>query len=69
MEPIAFSDIGLVADAPGDALVYAWRVEQLHRLGFSRAFAKKFAGVVEWREVATLIARGCPPDLALEIVR
>jgi hypothetical protein len=70
MEAILMSDAVLVENAIDRVnLVHAWRAEQLRRLGFSRAFAKKFAGVVDWHEIAALVARGCPPDLALEIVR
>jgi hypothetical protein len=28
-----------------------------------------FAGLVDWHEIAALVARGCPPELALEIAR
>jgi len=31
--------------------------------------AEKFAGVVDWHEIARLVERGCPPRLALEIAR
>jgi hypothetical protein len=49
--------------------VYSWRVEQLGRLGLSAVIADTFASFVDWHEVARLIQKGCPPDLALEIVR
>jgi hypothetical protein len=52
-----------------DALVYAWRLEQLLRLGIPRAFAEEFADRVDWHELERLVAHGCPPLLALEIVR
>jgi hypothetical protein len=38
-------------------------------LGLPRALAETFAGLVDWHEIAALVARGCPPNLALEIVR
>jgi hypothetical protein len=49
--------------------VRAWRVEQLRRLGLASALAVAFADVVDWHALAALIDRGCPPELALEIVR
>jgi hypothetical protein len=52
-----------------EALVRAWHVEQLRRLGLSRILAELFAGRVDWHELAALLARGCPLDLALEIAR
>jgi len=50
-------------------LVRVWRAEQLRRLGLSRFFADVFADVVDWHQFAALVRRGCPPMLALEIVR
>jgi hypothetical protein len=52
-----------------DAAVAAWRSEQLERLGISRYLAGFLATVVDWHEVAALVARGCPVELAVEIVR
>ena len=49
--------------------VYAWRVEQLARLGLSTVIADAVASLVDWHEVARLVQKGCPPYLALEIVR
>jgi hypothetical protein len=49
--------------------VHEWRAEQLLRLGFSTALARRFADIVDWHEVAALMKRGCRPALALEIVR
>ncbi len=70
MEPILISDAELVEDASDEELaVQAWRSEQLRRLGLSRILAETFAGLVDWHEVAGLVARGCSPELALEIAR
>ena len=69
MEPILISDAELVEDTHEELLIHAWRVEQLRRLGFARTLAETFAGLVDWHEIAALVACGCPPDLALEIVR
>jgi hypothetical protein len=49
--------------------VAEWRAGQLERLGVSERLARKFGDVVDWHDVAHLVERGCPPDLALEIVR
>jgi hypothetical protein len=51
-----------------DELVRAWREEQLRALGLLPALARAFADHVDWHELATLVKRGCPPGLALEIV-
>lgn len=47
--------------------VYAWRAEQLGNLGLSTLIADAVANLVDWHEVASLVQRGCPPELALEI--
>ena len=52
-----------------DVRVYAWRVEQLAKLGISTVIAGSLANVVDWHEVASLVQKGCPPELALEIAR
>jgi hypothetical protein len=49
--------------------VRAWRREQLGRLGLPHMLADTFADRVDWHALAGLIERGCPPELALEIVR
>jgi hypothetical protein len=49
--------------------VRAWRAEQLRRLGLPQRLADTFADVVDWHALAGLVERGCPPELALEIVR
>ena len=70
MEPIVYSDTEL-ADGMTDEewTVQSWRAEQLRRLGLSHIVAETFAGLVDWHEIAALVRRGCPPELALEIVR
>ncbi len=52
-----------------DVRVYDWRVEQLRNLGVSTWMAGAVANLVDWHEVACLVRRGCPPELALEITR
>ena len=49
--------------------IYAWRVEQLAKLGLSTVIADAVASFVDWHEVARLVQKGCPPELALEIAR
>ena len=70
MEPILISDAELVEHTTDEELlIHAWRAEQLCRLGLPRILAETFAGLVDWHEIAALVARGCPPELALEIAR
>lgn len=52
-----------------DILVHDWRVSQLMRLGVPRPLAEIYADRIDWHRVAQLVQRGCPPDLALRIVR
>ena len=52
-----------------EVLVQEWRASQLARLGISRVIAEAFASRVDWHEIASLVERGCSPDLALDIVR
>jgi hypothetical protein len=59
--------IGTIEDE--DVLVHDWRAEQLRKLGVPESLASDFADQVDWREVAALVERGCPPRLALEVVR
>jgi len=74
MEPIStepLSGLDFQSENRGDdeLLVRQWRVEQLRRLGISRRLADRFADFVDWHELARLVTLGCPPELALEIVR
>jgi hypothetical protein len=52
-----------------DLLVHEWRVTQLTRLGIPWSLAQSAADHVDWHQVATLVRCGCPPRLALQIVR
>ena len=52
-----------------DLLVHEWRVTQLTRLGIPWSLAQAVADQVDWHQVAKLVRRGCPPRLALQIVR
>jgi hypothetical protein len=51
-----------------EILVHEWRAEQLQRLGLSRLIAEGFAGRVDWHDLAALVACGCSPELALDIL-
>jgi hypothetical protein len=50
-------------------IVREWRAEQLRRPGDPPGHAVLFADRVDWHAIADLVARGCPPTLALKIVR
>jgi hypothetical protein len=52
-----------------DLLVHTWRVAQLTRLGIPRSLAEAYADHLDWHQIARLVQRGCPPRLALRIVR
>jgi hypothetical protein len=70
MTPILISDAELAENATDEELlIHAWRVEQLLRLGLPHILAETFAELVDWHEIAELVARGCTPELALAIAR
>ena len=70
MEPILESTAEEVDhDAQEETLVRAWRTEQLRRLGLPHILSEAFADSVDWHALAKLVDRGCPPMLALEIIR
>ena len=63
------TDIELSEPTDEDIAVAEWNAAQLERLGIPGSLAQKFTEVVDWHDVAHLVERGCPPDLALEIAR
>lgn len=63
------SDLAAAPSGDEDQMVRAWREEQLRRLGLLPVLARTFADHVDWHDIASLVQRGCPPMLALEIVR
>jgi hypothetical protein len=70
MDPTLMLEYDVVEDTSDEeALIHAWRVEQLRKLGLSPTLAESFAGLVDWHEIAALVALGCSPELALEIAR
>ena len=50
-------------------LMHNWRVSQLTRLGSPGPLAEIYADRIDWHQVARLVQHGCPPRLALRIVR
>ncbi|MGH3283365.1 MAG: hypothetical protein ACRDPD_01545 [Streptosporangiaceae bacterium] len=50
-------------------LVHEWRVTRLTGLGIRRPLAEVHADNVDWHQIARLVRHGCPPMLALRIVR
>jgi hypothetical protein len=64
MEPIPAHEI-----ICNNSVVHKWRVAQLTRLGIPTPLAEAVAADVDWHQVAALVHRGCPPRLALRIVR
>ena len=69
MEPTLMPAIDLDSRTDDDLRVHDWRAEQLRDVGVPRTLADRFADHVDWRAVAALVQRGCPPVLAVEIVR
>ena len=49
--------------------VHDWRVSQLTRMGIPGTLAEVYADRIDWHQIARLVRRGCPPRLALRIVR
>ena len=52
-----------------DLIVHEWRVARLAQFGIPRSLAEVYADHIDWHQVARLVQRGCPPRLALRIVR
>jgi hypothetical protein len=53
----------------GESYVHRWRVSQLKRLGIPGSLAEVYADRLDWHQIARLVKRGCPPRLALRIIR
>ena len=64
MEPIPAHEINC-----NNSVLHEWRVAQLTRLGIPTPLAEAVAADDDWHQVAALVYRGCPPWLALRIVR
>jgi hypothetical protein len=52
-----------------ESAVHAWRALQLVRLGIPGPLAEVYADRIDWHQIARLVRRGCPPRLALRIIR
>jgi hypothetical protein len=52
-------------------LVERWRAQELERAGFDAAAAAELAGRsdVDLHSAVELLQKGCPPDVALSILR
>ena len=50
-------------------MVHKWRVARLACLGIPWPVAEAAAGHVDWHQITALVQRGCPPRLALRILR
>jgi hypothetical protein len=48
---------------------HEWRMSRLIRLGLPSVLAAVYADRLDWHQIARLVRRGCPPLLALRIVR
>ena len=66
MKPPANGHEAIDHDQP---FVHNWRVSQLKRLGIPGPLAEIYADRIDWHQIARLVRGGCPPRLALRIVR
>jgi hypothetical protein len=66
MEPLTTGHCAVDQD---EVVVHSWRVSQLTRLGIPGSLAEIYADRIDWHQVARLVQHGCPPRLALRIVR
>jgi hypothetical protein len=69
LDPDLDLDLKLDETSSEVKLVREWRAEQLRRIGLPPLMALAFADIVDWHDLAALVRHGCPPILALEIVR
>jgi hypothetical protein len=49
--------------------VHSWRISRLTHLGIPGPLAMVYADRLDWHQIAGLVQRGCPPLLALRIIR
>jgi hypothetical protein len=66
MEPAITVHQSTICD---DQPVHNWRAAQLKRLGIPEPLAEAYADHLDWHQIAHLVNRGCPPQLALRIIR
>ena len=63
------ADVGHESIHMEDGTVHCWRVDQLKRLGLPGLYAEIYADSVDWHQIARLVQGGCPPLLAISIIR
>jgi hypothetical protein len=70
-EPIMTPHPSPAPEATSDEqlLVHNWRVARLTHPGIPGPLAEVDADHLDWHQVARLVQHGCPPQLALRIVR
>lgn len=61
--------VGCDAVSSERQLEHAWRVSRLTSQGIPGPLAEAYADRLDWHQIARLVRRGCPPLLALRIVR
>jgi hypothetical protein len=66
-KPILTDTVEIERFPEEELVVQAWRRMQLRTLGIPGVVADRYADVVDWHQVAALVERGCPWDLALAI--
>jgi hypothetical protein len=66
---MAGAELDLELDAETE-LVRSWRLEELERAGYPRSHAGQLASLlyVDLHKAIGLLRRGCPADVALEIL-
>jgi hypothetical protein len=66
---MAGAELDLELDAEAE-LVRSWRMEELERAGYPRSHAGQLASLlyVDLHKAIGLLRRGCPADVALEIL-
>jgi hypothetical protein len=53
----------------GELSAHRWRVSRLRGLGVPGALAEIYADRLDFHQIERLVRRGCPPLLAIRIVR
>ena len=63
------AEAGMLYDTEAERIA-RWRLQELQRAGYDRAAAAELASRadVDLHQAIDLLAKGCPPELALEIL-
>jgi hypothetical protein len=66
---MAGAELNLELDAEAE-IVRSWRLEELERAGYPRSHAGQLAGLlyVDLHKAIGLLRKGCPADVALQIL-